>query len=154
LVAIAVLLVSFAAAYSYFVTLEVTTLRLMYTGSVVFIFCIMGVFIGRKSLLTNKLGAQMARTFTTTSLLATFNHWIGHLNGESPTAIMSVDMFIMAIAFASMKDGIRSAYYIASMGIIFAIIGALYPSVCHPLLLLTILLSSMWALLDWFKEEN
>ena len=151
--ATSVLLVSFAGAYSMFVSPEVTTLRLMYTGSLVSIACIVGVFLGRKTLLTNKLGAQMARTFTTTSVLATFNHWIGHLNSEVPAAIMSVDMFIMAIAFASMKESIRSAYYIAAVGMTFATIGALYPNVCHPLLLLTIVISSMWALLDWYKED-
>ena len=151
--ATSVLLVSFAGAYSMFVSPEVTTLRLMYTGSLVSISCIVGVFLGRKTLLSNKLGAQMARTFTTTSVLATFNHWIGHINGEDPAAIMSVDMFIMAVAFASMKESIRSAYYIATVGMTFATIGALYPRVCHPLLLLTIVISSMWALLDWYKED-
>lgn len=154
LVAAAVLLVSFAAAYSFLVSPEVTTLRLMYTGSTVSLFCITGVFLGRKTLLTNKLGAQMARVFVTTSLLATFNHWIGHINGESPTAIMSVDMFIIAVAFASMREGIKSAYYIAILGVTFAVVGALYPKICHPLMLLSILISSMWALLDWYQEDQ
>lgn len=96
----------------------------------------------------------MARVFVTTSLLATFNHWIGHINGEAPTSIMSVDMFIIAVAFASMREGIKSAYYIASLGVTFAVVGALYPNICHPLMLLSILLSSMWALLDWYQEDQ
>ena len=150
----AVLLVSFAAAYSMLVSPEVTTLRLMYTGSTVSIFCITGVFLGRKTLLSNKLGAQMARVFLTTSLLASFNHWVGHINSESPTAIMSVDMFIIAVAFASMREGIKSAYYIAGLGFTFAVLGALYPSICHALMLLSILISSMWALLDWYQEDQ
>ena len=117
-------------------------------------FCIVGVFFGRKTLLNNKLGSQMARVFVTTSLLATFNHWIGHINSEDPAAIMSVDMFIIAVAFASMREGIRSAYFIAGLGFSFAILGGLYPDICHPLMLLSILVSSMWALLDWYREEN
>lgn len=153
LAAAAVLLVSFAAAYSMLVSPEVTTLRLMYTGSTVSIFCITGVFLGRKTLLSNKLGAQMARVFVTTSLLASFNHWVGHINGESATAIMSVDMFIIAVAFASMREGIKSAYYIAGLLFTFAVLGALYPNICHALILLSILTSSMWALLDWYQEE-
>ncbi len=153
LAATSVLLVSFAGAYSLFVSPEVTTIRLMYTGSLVSTSCILGVFLGRKTLLTNKLGAQMARTFTMTSLLATFNHWVGHIYGESPTSIMTVDIFIMAAAFALMKDSIPSAYRIAGMGVILGVIGLLYPQLVHPLLLTTILFSTMWALLDWYKEE-
>ena len=95
----------------------------------------------------------MARVFVTTSLLASFNHWIGHINGEEPAAIMSVDMFVIAVAFASMREGIRSAYYIAGLGFTFAILGGLYPDICHPLMLLSILISSMWALLDWYRED-
>ncbi len=153
LAATAVLLISFAGAYSLFVSPEVTTTRLMYTGSLVSTSCIVGVFLGRKTLLTNKLGAQMARTFTMTSLLATFNHGVGHLYKESPTSIMTVDIFIIAAAFALMKESIPSAYRIAVMGITFGVTGLLYPQFVHPLLLITILFSTMWALLDWYKEE-
>ena len=153
LAASSVSLVSFAFAYSLFVSQEVTTLRLMFTGSVVSIACIIGIFVGRKTLLSNKLGAQMAKTFTMTSLLATFNHWVGHLNAEAPNAIMAMDMFILAAAFSMMRDSIRSAYRIALMSVVFACIGVLSPSFSHPLLLATILFSTMWALMDWYKEE-
>lgn len=153
LAAVSVLLVSFAGGYSYFVSQEVTTLRLVYTGSLVSATCILGVFLGRKTLLTNKLGAQMARIFTVSSLLATLNHWVGHMNSESATGIMTVDMFIMAAAYALMRDSVRSAYLIAFIDVCFGITSIFYPQTAHPLLLATILFSTMWALLDWYKEE-
>ncbi len=153
LAAVSVLLVSFAGAYSYFVSPEVTTLRLVYTGSLVSVTCILGVFLGRKTLLSNKLGTQMARIFTVSSLLATLNHWVGHMNNESPAGIMTVDMFIMAGAYALMRDSVRSAYLIALMDICFGVASIFYPQTAHPLLLATVLFSTMWALLDWYKEE-
>lgn len=153
LAASSVSLVSFAFAYSFFVSQEVTTLRLMFTGSVVSIACLIGIFVGRKTLLSNKLGAQMAKTFTITSVLATFNHWVGHLNSEAPNAIMAMDMFILAAAFSMVRDSIRSAYKIALMSAVSGCIGVLYPNLSHPLLLATILFSTMWALMDWYREE-
>ena len=112
LVASAVSLISFAGTYSYFVSSNVTTIRLIITGSIVFAASTTGVLLGRKTLLNNKLGQQMSRTLIITPGLALFNHVCGHLYAIDTNAIMTLDLCIMAVTYALLREIVKSGYQI------------------------------------------
>lgn len=152
LVASAVLLISFAGTYSYFVSSKVTTIRLMITGSIVFTASSIGVFVGRDSLLSNKLGVQMARTMILTPGLALFNHICGHVYNIDTNAIMNIDLCIMTVTYALLKDIIPSGYKIAGSLFLLSSLALYLPAITHLSLLFGILYSTLWALFDWMKE--
>ena len=153
LVAASVLLTFFAGTYSYFVTPEVTTTRLVITGSVVFFASILGAFIGRKTLLTNKLGKRMARTLVMSCGLMVANHVTGHLNTSDVNGIMVIDIMIMSVCFAQLSEIVPSAYKIAMTTFLMGLISLYYPSATHLALLVSVLISTVWALLDWIRED-
>lgn len=152
LVASAVLLISFAGSYSYFVSSKVTTIRLIITGSIVFGASTVGVYVGRHSLLSNKLGVQMARTMVILPGLALFNHICGHVYQIDTNAIMNIDLCVIAVTYALLRDIIPSGYKIAGSMFVLAILSLTFPVITHLSLLFGILYSTLWALFDWMKE--
>ena len=135
-------------------TPEVTTTRLVITGYVVFFASILGAFIGRKTLLTNRLGKRMARTLIMSCGLMVSNHVAGHLYTSEVNGIMVIDIMIMSVCFAQLSEIVPSAYKIAGTTFLLALGSLFFPSATHLALLVSVLISTVWALIDWIREDT
>ena len=148
----ALLLLAFAIAYSMFVDTEVTTMRLLFTISVVMVSAMGGAWVGRKTLFSNQLGQQMAKAMILGAVLAFFNTLVGHLHHADSNAVMTLDVYILGMVFSNLNGAIRSAHKIAVFCGFLATCALFFPVVAHIGLLMAIVVSTLWALADWYEE--
>ena len=94
----------------------------------------------------------MARTMVILPGLALFNHVCGHVYQIDTNAIMNIDLCVIAVTYALLRDIIPSGYKIAGSMFVLAILSLTFPVITHLSLLFGILYSTLWALFDWMKE--
>lgn len=149
----AVSLVIFALVYAWLYGDTLTTTRLIFTHSILLIFTIGGIILGRHSLYSNMLGKNLARSLLLGSLAAVSNAIAGHIHHANPDLIMTIDLFLLALTFGSTTEAIRSGFRIMIICFISGFACLIWTDWTHQILMSCMAFSTLWALLDWYQEE-
>lgn len=150
-------LVTFGFLYQWIYQPEITPKRLLFSTTALFFTILGGVFLGRKTLMSNELGRELTKTMVLGSVAAVTNTLAGFLYDISSGLIMTIDMFLLGLTFgatnAVLKSGNRIMINSFSFGT-FALFFRDQVEIIHTIILVSMGISGMLALSDLYKENE
>ncbi|MBM75666.1 MAG: hypothetical protein CMK59_09720 [Proteobacteria bacterium] len=106
----------------------------------------------RKTLTKNAIGRRVSTTIFILIWGITLNRLIGHLHGHDPLAVITVDDFILAMAYANSQPAITHGFKVAICGAVVGLVSLLAPITAIPLHILLVVASTAYLAWDWFDS--
>ena len=140
--------------YDYIYKPPLTPQRLLLTMGMVALTTNVFIFIGRRKLLSNNVGRRIAIGMGFGTFCFALVGLAGLEHGASANMIMTVDIIIVFLAFASTYPAVRTAPYICAFALAMVLFSIFNPPWTHNCLLLTGTFCSLGFVADWMREDR